>query len=424
MFQLKDGITRNRVHGGFALTSVCSAHPQVIAASLELARTKNTPIIIEATSNQVNQFGGYTGMTPSDFITFVAKISEDVGYPVERIIFGGDHLGPQAWREYPAQEAMANAKIMVRDYVAAGFSKIHLDCSEGCLGESASLCDEIVAERAASLAQICENATTDDRKPYYIIGTEVPPPGGARGEENIIQPTKPEAALQTIEIHRQAFMALGLEDAWSRVCGLVVQPGLEFSADHIDHFDRKQPDLLSKILENYPTIAFEAHSTDYQEANVFAELAQRHFTFLKVGPALTFAYREAIYALSHIDHWLTGEPHIAEIMEKLMLKNNRYWLQHYQTTDEIQLKYLRHFSYADRIRYYWTQREAIDAVEHMMQRLKNIYLPQTLLEQYFFPQEITQSNSKNNHNLPQALIRTHIMARLEPYLNLSAPHNC
>jgi hypothetical protein len=47
--------------------AVCSAHPLVLEAAIRYAHSHQTPLLIEATSNQVDQFGGYTGMTPADF---------------------------------------------------------------------------------------------------------------------------------------------------------------------------------------------------------------------------------------------------------------------------------------------------------------------------------------------------------------------
>ncbi|MFL1089387.1 class II D-tagatose-bisphosphate aldolase non-catalytic subunit, partial [Acinetobacter baumannii] len=89
-------------------------------------------VLIEATSNQVNQFGGYTGMQPADFRDFVYNIARTVGFPAERIILGGDHLGPNCWQDEPAAVAMEKSIDLIKAYVAAGFSKIHLDASMSC----------------------------------------------------------------------------------------------------------------------------------------------------------------------------------------------------------------------------------------------------------------------------------------------------
>ena len=180
--------------------SVCSAHPDVLAASCLLAKAYDRDLIIEATSNQVNQFGGYTGMLPADFIASVQRIAESVDYPTERIVFGGDHLGPQVWRKESADSAMGHAKAMMEAYVKAGFTKIHLDCSEGCAGEPAQVSDAVSAERAAALAVVCAEHAPDPLLLSFVVGTEVPPPGGARPEDEHdgVQPTTAQAAITTL----------------------------------------------------------------------------------------------------------------------------------------------------------------------------------------------------------------------------------
>ncbi|WP_160320329.1 class II D-tagatose-bisphosphate aldolase non-catalytic subunit, partial [Rhizobium ecuadorense] len=45
------------------VTSVCSAHPIVLRAALRHGRQHQSTVLIEATCNQVNHVGGYTGMT-------------------------------------------------------------------------------------------------------------------------------------------------------------------------------------------------------------------------------------------------------------------------------------------------------------------------------------------------------------------------
>lgn len=414
---LAAGIRRNRSNGDFAFASICSAHPEVLSASLELALDRNLPVIIEATSNQVNQFGGYTGMLPVDFIAFVSRIANETGYPVSRIIFGGDHLGPQAWRDRPAEDAMTLAEDMVRAYVQAGFTKIHLDCSEGCFGEPAQLDDNTVAQRAARLAKACEmEAGSRAERLSYVIGTEVPPPGGARKEGEAITPTEPGAAQKTLEVHRQAFEQAGLPAVWKRVVGLVVQPGLEFSPTHVDHFDTNQPDRLTPILDTFPDLSFEAHSTDYQLPVVYPDLARRHFAVLKVGPALTYAYREAIYGLSHIDQWLNGYPSISEVMERLMLDEPQSWNKHYIASNPVAPHVLRHFAYADRIRYFWAKPAAQEAVIALCNRLRDDQDSLMLLAGQYFPREELDRATTREGDLVTNIVREHIKATLSPYL--------
>jgi D-tagatose-1,6-bisphosphate aldolase subunit GatZ/KbaZ len=416
---LRELVRRNRAGSGEALASVCSAHPDVISASLLLAKAHDTGLLVEATSNQVNQFGGYTGMTPATFVRFVHELADRQGVERERVAFGGDHLGPQAWRDQPAPVAMALAVEMVQDYARAGYEKIHLDCSEGCVGESAQVGDMLSAERAAELAQACETAAPDGRL-SYVFGTEVPPPGGARAAEvgAAISPTTPTAARATIAAHEAAFLHRKLGDAWERAVGLVVQPGLEFGPDHIDRFSLDSPNLLSDVLSVRPCLAFEAHSTDYQTPQTFPALAKRHFAVLKVGPALTFAYREALYALDGIAAWVVSgaaPQTLPRIMDKLMLAEPAFWAKHYQG-DPARLRILRHFSYADRIRYYWSGPEAAAATARLRASLETAPLPSPLLSQYFGEATLVRADAlRGRCGQVEALIYARIQDALEPY---------
>lgn len=415
---LRDFITRNRAGMPVAVPSICSSQPDVIAASALLAKKFAAPLLIEATSNQVNQFGGYTGMRADDFIRFIHGICEATGLDKAQVIFGGDHLGPQAWRGEDADTAMAKAEDLVRSFVAAGFTKIHLDCSEGCRGEPAQVTDEISALRSATLARICEDHAPDRDRVVYVVGTEVPPPGGARAGEDEILPTSPESACATLAEQRRCFERDVSRAAWDRVIGLVVQPGLEFGAAHIHHFDVASPDALSAVLSDYPHMAFEAHSTDYQRAEVYPELARRHFAILKVGPALTFAYRQAVYALDHIADWhrIGRERRLPDTMERLMLARPGHWSKHYAGDDD-ELHRLRHFSYGDRIRYYWNEPKAKQEVENIIAQLESRQTPLPLLEQYF-PSGIiarAQDLASAGWGRTRALIYAQIQEALLPY---------
>lgn len=415
MDKLTSFLRANRAGSGKAMPSVCSAHEDVLMASLMLAQDRRQTVLIEATSNQVNQFGGYTGMTPQDFARYVGQIAAAAGSDMDLVILGGDHLGPQAWRSEPADVAMGHAAVMMRDYVGAGFRKIHLDCSEGCAGEPAQVGDALAAARAAELAKVCEE--TAPGEVLYVIGTEVPPPGGARADEHGITPTSPERARATLEAHRQAFAALGLDAAFARVRGLVVQPGLEFAPSHIDHFDRMQPDLLSAALDGYPDLCFEAHSTDYQNDDVYPDLARRHFGILKVGPALTFAWREALYGLSHVDSWLHGTPHISATMERLMMANPKPWKGHYPDD-----RALRHFGYADRIRYYWNEPDAQSELKDLHERLANAAIPEPLLRAYIPHSVATTAENLARRGIPlsRAILISSVQLALEPYMGEAA----
>jgi D-tagatose-bisphosphate aldolase class II non-catalytic subunit len=370
--------------GEAGVTAVCTAHPLVIEAALSLGLREGRRVLIEATCNQVNQEGGYTGMTPADFRRFVEAIAARVGFDPAGIILGGDHLGPNPWKHLPAEDAMQRASVTVDAYARSGFTKLHLDTSMGCAGEPVALTDEATAERAASLAKAAEAAAGDGAGPVYIIGTEVPVPGGAQHSLETLAVTRPEAALGTVEAHRQAFCAAGLGRAFARAIGVVVQPGVEFASAEVVAYQPEKAKDLTASLAGLPRFVFEAHSTDYQPAAALDALVRDGFAILKVGPWLTFALREALYGLDAIAQVLdpsSPEDGLPAAMEALMLREPANWRKYYDGgADEIRLK--RHFSFSDRIRYYWPRREAQAAVDRLFARLGDRLIPEPLVSQY------------------------------------------
>jgi D-tagatose-1,6-bisphosphate aldolase subunit GatZ/KbaZ len=414
MPDLRQIIARNRRGEAVAIPSVCTAHADALEASLTLAESLDQPIVVEATSNQVNQDGGYTGLGPADFISFVTDIATRAGVRHDRILFGGDHLGPQAWRKLPADQAMAKAHQMVADYAAAGFTKIHLDCSEGCLGEPAQLPDDITATRSAALAATALHAAKDPTNLLFVVGTEVPPPGGARTDDHgQIPPTTPQSATATLAAHREAFRAASLP--LDQIGGLVVQPGVEFSPMEVHHLPLQRDPGLLAALKDWPNLCLEAHSTDYQYPEAYPRLAQLGFAFQKVGPALTFAWREALYALDTLRAqcgWASG-PSLADAMEAVMLANPAYWQAHiHGTTADPRVE--RHFGLADRIRYYWPDTRAREAVQRLMADLADKRLPDPVLAAHFTPIELASAR-ESRHPLPRALALARVQAALRPY---------
>jgi D-tagatose-bisphosphate aldolase class II non-catalytic subunit len=400
------------------ITSVCSAHPLMIEAALRRGVIEDAAVLIEATCNQVNQEGGYTGMTPSGFRRFVEEIAEQVGFDGRRLIFGGDHLGPNPWRSLPAEAALERAEVMVAAYVEAGFGKLHLDTSMGCAGEPAALDDATTARRAARLAVVAE--ATAGRlglaPPVYIVGTEVPPPGGAHESLAHLAVTSPIAAQRTHAVHREAFAAAGLDPAFERVIGLVVQPGVEFGSTAVAIYRPERAAALSAALDHLPGLVFEAHSTDYQPAAALGGLVDDGFAILKVGPGLTFALREALYGLDAIAAVLEADSASGSIqatMEVLMLENPAHWQSHYAGSDAAQ-RLQRHFSYSDRIRYYWPLPEAARAVDRLFARLGEDAIPEVLISQYLarlYPDVVTGRLAAR----PRDLCLAAIGKALDPY---------
>lgn len=406
-------IEANRAGRPRGIYAVCTAHPLVIEAALLQAKQDGAPALIEATANQVNQYGGYTGMQPADYISFIGTIAHRAGFSKEDIILGGDHLGPVCWRNESAGQAMEKSRELVAAYVTAGFKKIHLDTSMACAGDDESLVDDIVAARAADLCEVAEHTAeklSGQSDLVYVIGTEAPPPGGAMDGVEDLRVTGAEQVKQTVAAHTAAFSSRGLDMAWERVIGLVVQPGVEFDHVSVHDYQRENAAALRDLIAELPYLIYEAHSTDYQCASAYRELVRDHFAILKVGPQLTHAMREALFALSHIEDEQVGASERAGLRgacEIAMLNEPGHW-QKYYSADEGPGRLYRRYSYSDRIRYYWNRPAIKQAVDKLFTNLSAIDVPLPLLSQYM-PLQYAAVREGTLANNPRAMVLHHIM---------------
>ena len=376
------------------IPSYCTANAIVIEGVLQQAkRFGNDSVLIEATSNQCNQFGGYTGMKPADYRDFVYEIADRIGFERSRIILAGDHLGPQPFQNQPEAEAIENAKEMVRQYVAAGYTKIHLDTSMRVADDdrNAPLSDYTIAGRGAKLMRVAEDTwqelhrqQPDAIHPVFIIGSEVPIPGGAQVKEEMCV-TAPEAFENTIKAYKEVFTKEGLIDLWPYIIAVVVQPGVEFGDADVHMYDRSEAKALCASLKNHPNVVFEGHSTDYQSPAALKQMVEDGIGILKVGPALTFAAREALFALNRMEDELIDDPakrsNYISVVEQVMLENPKNWAKYYKGTDkEIALK--REYSYSDRSRYYMVDPRIEAAMEKLFANLRGVDIPMGMLHQY------------------------------------------
>lgn len=407
--------------------SICSANSLVIQAALEKGMESKRPVLIEATANQVNQSGGYTGMKPSDFSRYVMNLAEELNFPMKDLILGGDHLGPIIWKDQPGNVAMENAGVLIRDYVMAGFSKIHIDTSMR-LGDDdpdMPLDTGLVAERGAILCKAAEKAWEEFRKhsadsypPVYVIGSEVPVPGGTEGEEGL-KVTSRKDFLDTMHTYEKKFSQFGLQDAWKRVVGVVVQPGVEFSDEKVHAYNREKALELVRSISDYPGVVFEGHSTDYQSPAHLREMVEDGIAILKVGPALTFAMREALFMMSHIEaevvklHSGMQFSNFTDILDNEMVKNPKNWEKYYHGKRE-KVEFCRKYSLSDRIRYYLPLPEVKRAMEVMIRNLMEYPIPMTLLSQYL-PNQYRKVRDGKLGNQPELWIVDKIKELLDDY---------
>ena len=421
--RLQEIILRNRRSEGVGVYAVCSAHPSVIAAALQQTVEDESVLHIESTSSQVNQSGGYTGQTPSHFAEFVHSLAKQAGLPRERVLLGGDHLGPYPWRDQPAAAAMRNACELVRACVLAGYNKIHLDASMACADDKLGPDENAIAQRAALLCRAAESAfenlPSGSSPPLYVIGTEVPAPGGEVLEGTAPAVSSASQIQHTLELFRTAFDSQNVTSAWDRVIGMVVQPGVEFGENIIFDYDRTKALALSSALPKHPNLVYEAHSTDYQQPAALAEMVEDHFAILKVGPWLTFAFREAVFALSRIEQECLEHrkefriSQVREALESAMLSNPIYWRSYYQGNED-ELRLARVYSYSDRCRYYWGDAAVQKELAQLRANIDASPPPLSLVSQHL-PAEYEAIRSGRLQHRAEDMIQEHIRIVLRVY---------
>lgn len=408
--------------------SACSANSFVIEAVLKKGLEDNSCVLIESTANQCDQFGGYTGMKPIDFKNYVYEIADKLGFDKNKIFLGGDHLGPLTWTSLDEKEAMANSEVLIDAYVSAGFTKIHVDTSMKVADDDPNvrLSDETIARRGVHLVKVAENAykklletNPDAVEPVYIVGSEVPIPGGSQAAiDEGVQVTKVEDFAATINTFKDTFEKEGISDVWDRVLGIVVQPGVEEKDSGCTEYDRSKAVELAKAIRTIPDLVFEGHSTDYQTKIKLREMVEDGVAILKVGPGLTFAAREGLYALSFIEDEAckaNGKTpsNFREVLDAEMLKNDKHWKKHYHGTDaEIALK--RKYSFSDRSRYYYTTDAVKAAIDTLLDNLKD-GCPLNLLSQ-FMPIQYTKVREGVLKNDPKELVLDRIGNTIDEYL--------
>lgn len=374
------------------IPSYCSANELVLETALRRAKAQNTPVLIEATANQVNQFGGYTGMLPKDFYQMVLKMAEEIGVPEHQIILAGDHLGPLTWQNLPEKEAMENSVELVYQYARAGFTKIHLDTSMKVADDPEGLLStETIARRGAILYKATMKGyeelkaeKPDAIRPVFVIGSEVPIPGGAQEAEDTLAVTSPDAFRDTVATYRRVWREEGVEDGMKDVVAVVVQPGVEFGDDQVFLYDHDAATQLCAALGEFPEVCFEGHSTDYQSAECLKAMVQDGIAILKVGPALTYGLRESLFSLSLMEKELVPQEkqaHFIETLEKVMLDNPGNWKKHYHGDDH-QLALARKYSFSDRCRYYIGQPEVVASMNKLFENLREYPVPMNMLHQY------------------------------------------
>ena len=247
-------------------------------------------------------------------------------------------------------------------------------------------------------------------------------PGGAHETFEELAVTTPEAAHATIEAHRRAFARHGVEAAWARVIGLVVQPGVEFDHHQVIDYVRSKAAALSRSIEPVAGMVFEAHSTDYQTPAALEALVQDHFAILKVGPGADL--RAARSVLGAVGHRRGTGSDAGRVRSRIRCSRrcsaipatgSAYYVNPDRQDFDLQ------YSLSDRIRYYWTApvvERACAATVGAVSRPRGI--PLTLISQYL-PVQYAAIREGRLRNDPRELVLDGVEQVLRHYEGACRP---
>ena len=343
-----------------SLPSFCSSNFDVLKSIMIFAKYQNFPVLIESTSNQVNQYGGYSGLKPFQFEKKIRRLAKFIKLNNKSLMIGGDHLGPLPWKDLDEATAMKNSKKLVKDCLKAKYEKIHIDTAIICRGEK-KIDRHTVIQRCDEILSVFSKKDFDNV--FLVIGTEVPFAGGGHAIKS--SPTTFESIKEEIDLYSTILKK-------KKKFALVIEPGIGFG-----NFSVIQAKLKNfgkrLIFSKKNNFVYEAHSSDYQKISSLKKLVKNNFKFLKIGPELTYFYAKSIFKMEEFEKkiYKNNFSNIKNIILKEMKNNNSYWIDYYKAKKK-KLDNLKFNSYLDRLRYYWSSKNILNSKKKLFININKI----------------------------------------------------
>jgi len=266
------------------LFAACPNSLAVIRAAIRAARRNNAPIMFAATLNQVDQDGGYTGMTPRQFVETIRMETEAIHF-TGPVVIAVDHGGPwlqdnHRTERWTLEETMQWVKRSFAGAIDAGYDMIHVDPTVDIeLPPGKIIPVEVVVERTVELIAFCEDHRRKKGLPplAYEVGTEEVHGGLA----------DLDVFVRFFELLREGLTAAGLPEVWPAF--VVGKVGTDL---HTTLFDPETARTLVAIAGKYGSV-IKGHYTDNVEnpeayplsgmggANVGPEFTEREYEALE-----------------------------------------------------------------------------------------------------------------------------------------------
>ena len=334
-----------KIFANKALPSFCTSNLLVLERLLIFCKKNKLPALIETTSNQVNQDGGYSKNQPKSFVKKINKLAKRLKVSKKSIYYGADHLGPLPWKKNKTKLALRKSIKLFNLCVKAKYNKIHIDASIRC-NEDKLLTKKDIFNRTEYILKNLQNKK-NFKKIFFVFGTEVPLAGG--NDKNKTNTTEIDEIIQDYnnfsKLHKSAKIQV-------KNFALVIEPGMNFK-----HKSVVKPNLqnfhIKKKFSKKNNFCFEAHSTDYQKFKTLKNLVKNNFKILKVGPELTYNLIKSLLFMQDIEKKKSGKnSDFKNIVLKKMFANNIYFKDYFKIIGKKKLKKNIFNSYYDRARYY------------------------------------------------------------------------
>lgn len=367
------------------LPSFCTSNEDVIETIICFCKKFRLPILIESTSNQVNQFGGYSKLTPSQFKLKIEKIASKHSLNKKEIIFGGDHLGPLPWNKYNNKLALRRGSALVKLYIKSNFKKIHVDTTMK-LKNDKSLNKKKIKDRTKTILRGLKNKRIN--KLIFVLGSEVPPAGGEKFKRKYKNNLFNEI-VEEVKLYKSILKELKL----SKELNLVVDTGMSFTDNKVYSSKKNSLKLLNKISKQM-RVKYEAHSTDYQSLKELKKLRMNNFKYLKVGPELTYYFTKAILLMSKIeDKYFKNTSEINKKIFETLEKKKQFWIDYYPAKNLKKVLYGKF----DRLRYYWNEPIVIKSKKKLYKNINKLE-QKLIFKELGIKNKSLYSNTKYNDN--------------------------
>jgi D-tagatose-1,6-bisphosphate aldolase subunit GatZ/KbaZ len=362
--------------------AACPNSLSVIRAALKSAKRCNAPIKFAATLNQVDIDGGYTGLTPSEFVRTIRLQARNLNV-TSPVIIAIDHGGP--WlkdihksERWQYTKTMSTVKESFEAAIAAGYDLIHVDPTiDITLTGAKNISIDVVAERTLELIAYAEEFRMKNSLPRisYEVGTEEVHGGLA----------DLDTFKRFLELLKLGLIQKGLTDVWP--CFVVGKVGTDL---HTTTFDPMVARQLAEIAKSYGSLIKGHYSDNVTNPEAYPESGMGA---ANIGPEFTEMEYDGLIELEGIQQSLFEVGKVAKcapMKNKLwdsVIRSGRWkkWLHKDENPDDFYANSSERQEWLIKTccRYIWEDPEVVSTRTRLYQNLSSQGMdPGSIVESY------------------------------------------